>query len=71
MTHLYTAALAAQDFCERQSWAFWIMDLNLVRTELRPLAALKEESAILDRLERKITHQNRPFTKIKPTRPRP
>lgn len=43
------------------------LDLNLVRVELRPLAALKEKPEILYRLEQKITAQNRPFTKIKPT----
>jgi hypothetical protein len=46
------------------------LDLRLVRTELKPLAELKEEPEILARLEKKIAHHNQPFTLIKPTKPR-
>ncbi len=46
------------------------LDLRLVRTELKPLAELKEEPEILNRLEQKIARHNKPFTLIKPTKPR-
>lgn len=46
------------------------LDLDLVRAELRPLVALKEQPEILDKLERRIAHHDQPFTKIKPTRRR-
>jgi hypothetical protein len=38
--------------------------------ELKPLADLKQEPQIIDRLEQKIIHHNQPYTRIKPTRPR-
>ncbi|HTA30549.1 MAG TPA: nucleotidyl transferase AbiEii/AbiGii toxin family protein [Candidatus Cybelea sp.] len=46
------------------------LDLRLVRKELKPLAELKEEPEILNRLEQKIARHNKPFTLIKPTKPR-
>jgi len=46
------------------------LNLKLVRTELKPLAELKEEPDILARLEQKIARHNQPFTRIKPTQPR-
>jgi uncharacterized nucleotidyltransferase DUF6036 len=46
------------------------LNLKLVRTELKPLAELKEEPGIMARLEQKITRHNQPFTRIKPTKPR-
>jgi len=46
------------------------LNLKLVRTELKPLAELKEEPEIIARLEQKITRHNQPFTRIKPTKPR-
>jgi len=46
------------------------LDLKLVRKELKPLAALKEEPEIISRLEKKIKHHNQPFTLIKPSKPR-
>jgi hypothetical protein len=46
------------------------LDLALVRSELRPLLALKEQPENLQRLEQKISRHNQPFTLIKPTRPR-
>jgi hypothetical protein len=46
------------------------LNLKLVRTELKPLAELKEEPGIITRLEQKITRHNQPFTRIKPTQPR-
>ena len=44
--------------------------LKLVRTELKPLAELKEEPEIIARLEQKITLHNQPFTRITPVKPR-
>jgi hypothetical protein len=44
------------------------LDLDLIRTELRPLAELKEQPEIMDRLEKKIAQVRRPFTKITPAR---
>ena len=44
--------------------------LKLVRTELKPLAVLKEEPEIMARLEEKIARHNQPFTRITPTKPR-
>jgi hypothetical protein len=38
--------------------------------KLKPLAELKEEPEILARLEQKIAHQNKPFTRIKRTKRR-
>ena len=46
------------------------LNLKLVRTELKPLAALKEEPEIMARLEQKIAHHNQPFTRIKRAQPR-
>jgi hypothetical protein len=46
------------------------LDLKLVRTELKPLADLKEAPEIVARLEEKIARHNQPFTRIKPTHPR-
>jgi hypothetical protein len=46
------------------------LDLKLVRTELKPLAELKEEPEIVARLEQKITRHNQPFIRIKPAQPR-
>jgi hypothetical protein len=46
------------------------LNLKLVRTELKPLAELKEEPEIIARLEQKITLHNQPFTRIKPAQPR-
>jgi hypothetical protein len=46
------------------------LDLALVRKELKPLAELKEEPEILIRLEQKIARHNKPFTLIKPAKPR-
>jgi len=46
------------------------LDIKLVRKELQPLTELKEEPEIMARLEQKITHYNRPFTRIKRTRRR-
>jgi hypothetical protein len=45
------------------------LNLNLARTELKPLAELKEEPEIMLRLEQKIAHHNQPFTRIKPAKP--
>ena len=42
------------------------LDLDLVFTELRPLAELKEAPEIPDRLERLISRRDRPFTRIPP-----
>jgi hypothetical protein len=46
------------------------LDLKLVRAELKPLAELKEEPEILNRLEQKVARHNKPFTLIKPAKPR-
>jgi len=46
------------------------LNLKLVRTELKPLAELKEEPEIVVRLEEKITRHNQPFIRIKPAQPR-
>ena len=46
------------------------LNLKLVRTELKPLAELKEQPEILARLEQKIAHHNQPFTRIQPSHPR-
>jgi hypothetical protein len=46
------------------------LNLKLARTELKPLAELKEEPEILARLEQKIARHNQPFTRITPSRPR-
>ena len=44
------------------------LDLKLVWKELKPLAELKEQPEIVSRLEEKIIHFNRPFTRIKRTK---
>lgn len=44
------------------------LNLELMRAELRPLAKLKEEPQILERLEQKIAHAGKPFTRITPSK---
>jgi hypothetical protein len=46
------------------------LDLALIRRELPPLLALKEQPENLRRLEQKISRHNQPFKLIKPTRSR-
>jgi hypothetical protein len=42
------------------------LDLQLVREELKPLADVKEDPRIMQRLEERIIHNERPFTRIRP-----
>jgi hypothetical protein len=46
------------------------LDLDLVWSELKPLVELKEEPDIVSHLEKKIAHHSKPFTSIKPSKPR-
>jgi hypothetical protein len=46
------------------------LNLKLVRTELKPLAELKEEPEIVARLEEKVARHNQPFRLIQPAKPR-
>jgi hypothetical protein len=46
------------------------LNLKLARTELKPLAELKEQPEILARLEQKIARHNQPFTRIQSSHPR-
>ncbi len=47
------------------------LDLDLVRRELRPLAEMKEDPQIVEKLEALIVRHKQPFTRIKPAKPRP
>jgi hypothetical protein len=45
--------------------------LDLVRRELRPLAEMKEEPQVLEKLEKLIVRHNQPFTRIHPPKEGP
>jgi hypothetical protein len=47
------------------------LDLDLVRRELRPLAEMKEDPQIVEKLEALILRHNQPFTRIQPVKRRP
>ena len=47
------------------------LDLDLVRRELWPLAEMKEDPQIVEKLEALIVRHNQPFTRIQPAKRRP
>lgn|SRR5271157_5269264 len=47
------------------------LDLDLVRRELRPLAEMKEDPQIVEKLEALILRHSQPFTRIQPVKHRP
>ncbi len=67
MNEIFSAALEIQQFCEQRQWGK--LNLDLVRTELKPLVDLKEEPEIMHRLEKLIHRHGQPFKIIKPTNP--
>jgi hypothetical protein len=47
------------------------LDLDLVRRELQPLAEMKEDPQIVEKLEALILRHSQPFTRIQPAKRRP